>query len=63
MALAAGGSFRTLAPSLHCKTQLTLLDSFIGTKVRTTRESDDAWLIEVPEPGRAASDQRAHSLQ
>lgn len=47
MALGGGGSFRTLAPSLHCRTQLELLRLFLGTKASTTEESHDVWRIDV----------------
>ncbi len=52
MALGAGGSFRTLEPSLHCRTQLELLQLFLGTKATATEERHDVWRIDVE--GRAA---------
>ena len=47
MALGNGGSFRTLEPSLHCRTQLELLKLFIGAEARATEESSGVWRIEV----------------
>jgi RNA 3'-terminal phosphate cyclase (ATP) len=47
LALGNGGSFRTLEPSLHCKTQLELLKLFIGAEARATEESADVWRIDV----------------
>jgi RNA 3'-terminal phosphate cyclase (ATP) len=47
MALGGGGSFRTLAPSLHCRTQLALLQLILGTKGSVTEESRDVWRVEV----------------
>jgi RNA 3'-terminal phosphate cyclase (ATP) len=47
MALGTGGSFRTLAPSLHCRTQLELLQLFLGTKASATEEAHDVWRIDV----------------
>lgn len=48
MALGAGGSFRTLKPSLHCTTQLALLEIFLGQRATATEEAADAWRIDVP---------------
>jgi len=47
MALGGGGTFRTLEPSLHCKTQLELLQLFIGTQASITEERPDVWRIDV----------------
>jgi RNA 3'-terminal phosphate cyclase (ATP) len=51
MALGAGGAFRTLAPSLHCTTQLELLRLFLGTQASVVEEQDGTWRVEVQ--GRA----------
>jgi RNA 3'-terminal phosphate cyclase (ATP) len=48
MALGEGGSLRTVAPSLHCRTQLTLLQLFLGVSSTVTEESADVWRIDVP---------------
>lgn len=47
LALGSGGSFRTLRPSLHCTTQLSLLELFFGPTATATQEADDAWRIDV----------------
>ncbi len=47
MALGKGGSFRTLEPSLHSRTQLELLKLFIGAEARATEESAGVWRIDV----------------
>jgi RNA 3'-terminal phosphate cyclase (ATP) len=47
LALGCGGAFRTLQPSLHCTTQLRLLEVFLGAKTTAVKEQDDVWRIEV----------------
>jgi RNA 3'-terminal phosphate cyclase (ATP) len=47
MALGAGGVFRTLAPSLHCSTQLELLRLFLGTQANVVEEQGGVWRVEV----------------
>ncbi|HJZ83720.1 MAG TPA: RNA 3'-terminal phosphate cyclase [Polyangia bacterium] len=47
MALAGGGRFRTLAPTAHTRTQIEVLQKFLGLKVGAEPESDRAWRIEV----------------
>jgi RNA 3'-terminal phosphate cyclase (ATP) len=47
MALGAGGVFRTVQPSQHCLTQLSLLKLFLGTSAVVAEEGDDVWRIEV----------------
>lgn len=47
MALGEGGVFRTVEPSLHCRTQMDLLELFLGTKASAIEESHDVWRIEV----------------
>ena len=47
MALGEGGVFRTLSPSRHCLTQLSLLKLFLGTSAVVTREGLDVSRIEV----------------
>lgn len=49
LALGAGGTFRTVKPSLHTTTQLALLELFIGAQAiaTATEESDDVWRIDV----------------
>jgi RNA 3'-terminal phosphate cyclase (ATP) len=48
LALGAGGVFRTLEPSLHCTTQLDLLELFLGERPTATQEAADVWRIDVP---------------
>jgi len=47
LALGSGGSFRTLRPSLHCTTQLALLELFFGPVATARQEADDVFRIEV----------------
>jgi len=47
MALGGGGVFRTVEPSQHCLTQLSLLELFLGTSSVVTREGKDACRIEI----------------
>jgi RNA 3'-terminal phosphate cyclase (ATP) len=39
LALARGGSFRTLAPTRHCQTQLAVVERFLGPVVRGAEEA------------------------
>lgn len=47
MALAGGGSFRTLAPSLHTTTQLELIPRFLNVACRSTEEEAGTFRIDV----------------
>jgi RNA 3'-terminal phosphate cyclase (ATP) len=47
MALGEGGSFRTLAPSGHSRTQLELLGRVLGTRASALEERGDVWRIDV----------------
>jgi hypothetical protein len=47
LALGAGGSFRTLEPTPHCRTQALMLQLFLGASVHMAQETDDAWRIDV----------------
>lgn len=47
LALGQGGCFRTVEPSLHCMTQLRLLEQFVGAASAVTREARDVCRIEV----------------
>ena len=42
-----GGVFRTVRPSQHCLTHLSLLNLFLGTSAFVAQEGDDVWRIEV----------------
>jgi len=46
MALAGGGSFRTLEPTLHTRTQLGVLAAF-GIRAEAKAEENGAWRIDV----------------
>ncbi|WP_394846015.1 RNA 3'-terminal phosphate cyclase [Pendulispora brunnea] len=48
MALGAGGTIRTVKPSMHCLTQIELVKMFLGLSIRTTEEAPDVWRIDVP---------------
>jgi RNA 3'-terminal phosphate cyclase (ATP) len=45
MVLAGGGSFRTLAPSNHTKTNLEVLRQFLDVEIRTEQLSPEVWQI------------------
>ena len=47
LSLAGGGVFRTLAPSLHARTQADVLRDFLGTETRMQAVGEKDWLVEV----------------
>jgi RNA 3'-terminal phosphate cyclase (ATP) len=47
-ALAGGGSYRTMPPTLHTRTQVEVLRTFLGSETRLKAETDSVWLIEIP---------------
>lgn len=47
LALGAGGSFRTVRPTDHARTQAQILEAFLGAQVRFHEEADDVWRVEV----------------
>jgi RNA 3'-terminal phosphate cyclase (ATP) len=47
MALAGGGSFRTLTPTLHTTTNIAVLQKFLDVEARRTELSRDVWEIEL----------------
>lgn len=47
MALGAGGSFLTVAPSLHTTTHAALLRRFVGAKIRIEEAEAGRWHVEV----------------
>lgn len=52
-ALAGGGVFRTLKPSLHAQTQAEVIRTFLGTETRMQEISERVWQVEVsPERGK-----------
>ena len=53
LALSGGGRFRTLAPTLHTRTNAEIVERFLPVSI-SLRELDDAWEVAV-EPRAAAS--------
>ena len=47
VALAGGGSFRTLAPSRHTSTNLEVLRRFLDVEIRTEQLSPEVWQISI----------------
>jgi len=47
LALGQGGVFRTMEPSLHCRTQLELLQLFLPVRASAAQEGPDLWRVEV----------------
>ncbi len=47
MALAGSGTFRTLAPSLHTRTNIAAIQSFLDVEISAAQEESDVWRIEV----------------
>jgi RNA 3'-terminal phosphate cyclase (ATP) len=47
LALARGGSFRTMAPSLHTRTQLEVAEKFLGSAVRGVEQAPGCWRFEA----------------
>jgi RNA 3'-terminal phosphate cyclase (ATP) len=47
LALAGGGSFRTLAPSRHTATNADVVKTFLDVDVRMARDEGGAWIVEV----------------
>ena len=47
MALAGGGSFRTLEPTGHTLTHIDVLRLFLDVDVRLGRESQNVWRVDV----------------
>lgn len=45
-AIAGGGAFRTLSPSTHLTTQLSVIRSFLDLEYRTVQESRGSWIVE-----------------
>lgn len=56
MALAGGGSFRTLSPSPHTQTNIDVLRRFLDLEIRTEQLSPDAWQITLEDVGAERSD-------
>jgi RNA 3'-terminal phosphate cyclase (ATP) len=49
LALAGGGAFRTLEPSRHTKTQGTVIERFLGQRVKIAEEDTGTWRIAISE--------------
>lgn len=47
MAIAGGGSFTTVEPSSHTRTNIEVIRRFLDVEVRTTQLSHDVWQIDV----------------
>ena len=47
MALAGGGSFRTLAPSTHLKTNIDVVRRFLDVEIRAEQISSEDWQVSV----------------
>ena len=47
LALAGGGAFRTVQPTLHTTTQIDVIRLFLRSDIVCERESERAWRIEV----------------
>ncbi len=47
MALAGGGRFRTVEPSLHTRTNATMVERFLPVSIDFDDEGDDAWMVRV----------------
>ena len=47
LALGAGGSFRTVAPTLHARTQADLIERVLGAKTTFTEEGPRSFRVDV----------------
>jgi RNA 3'-terminal phosphate cyclase (ATP) len=47
LALGAGGSFRTVAPTLHARTQADLIERVLGAKIAFTEEGPRSFRVDV----------------
>jgi RNA 3'-terminal phosphate cyclase (ATP) len=52
-ALAGGGAYLTLSPTLHTRTQVEVIRVFLGCESRMTATTDSAWLIEIHSNGHS----------
>jgi RNA 3'-terminal phosphate cyclase (ATP) len=51
MALGGGGSFRTMAPTLHTRTHAEVIEAFLGARIAIEDAGERGWRVTVP--GRA----------
>lgn len=47
MALAGGGCFRTLSPSLHTRTNIGVINQFMGLAIDVKRQGENDWVISL----------------
>lgn len=47
MALAGGGSFRTLSPSPHTRTNMAVIQQFLDVEITAAQEDAAVWRIDV----------------
>lgn len=47
MALAGGGSFRTVKPSLHSTTNAQIIERFLSVRIQSEPDGDAAWKVSV----------------
>lgn len=50
LALAGGGSFRTMRPTAHARTNADVIREFLGTRISFREEARDAWRCDVEAP-------------
>jgi RNA 3'-terminal phosphate cyclase (ATP) len=51
MALAGSGSFRTIAPSQHTRTNIAVIEKFLDVKIECIRIADGVWEIRITGKG------------
>lgn len=47
LALAGGGSFRTVKPTLHSTTNAQIIERFLAVRIRFEQENENVWRVEV----------------
>ena len=50
LALAGGGSFKTLSLTLHARTNIDVMKEFLDVKVSVREAGDQQWLVEIGSP-------------
>jgi RNA 3'-terminal phosphate cyclase (ATP) len=48
MALGGGGTFRTMAPTLHTRTHAEVIEAFLGTRIAIEDAGERGWRVTVP---------------
>jgi RNA 3'-terminal phosphate cyclase (ATP) len=51
MALGGGGTFRTMAPTLHTRTHAEVIEAFLGTEIELADGGERGWTVTVPARG------------